>query len=83
MKGSSAYWLWRQELMQRPWRGTAYWLAPHDLFILLSIESRTTSPGMAPPTMDWALPHQSLIKKTPYRTAYTLSLWGHFRFILL
>ena len=30
------------------------------------IEPRTTSLGMAPPTMGWALPHQSLIKKMPY-----------------
>jgi hypothetical protein len=26
----------RQELMQSPWRGTVYWLAPHGLFIQLS-----------------------------------------------
>jgi hypothetical protein len=26
------------------------------------IELRTTSPGMAPPTLGWALPHQSLRK---------------------
>lgn len=26
----------------------------------------TTSPGVAPPTKDWATPHQSLIKKAPY-----------------
>ena len=32
----------------------AQWLA----FSLL-IEPRTTGPGMAPPTMGWALPHQS------------------------
>ena len=32
-------------------------------------EPRTTSPGMAPPTMDWA-PHQMLIKKTPYTWIY-------------
>jgi hypothetical protein len=28
-------------------------------------EPRITSPGMAPPTMDWALPHWSLIEKMP------------------
>jgi hypothetical protein len=27
---------WRQELMQRPWRGAAYFLAPYVLLILLS-----------------------------------------------
>jgi hypothetical protein len=25
-----------QELMQRPWRSAAYWLAPHGLLSLLS-----------------------------------------------
>jgi hypothetical protein len=29
------------------------------------IELRTTSPGMAPPTMCWAFPYQSLIRKMP------------------
>ena len=37
-------------------------------------EPRTTSPGMAPPAMGWTLPHQSLIKKMPYRPAYILIL---------
>jgi hypothetical protein len=36
-------------------------------------EHRTTSPGIAPPTMGRALPHQSLIKKMPYRLAYSLA----------
>ena len=31
---------WRQELMQRPWRGAVYWLAPHDLLSLLSYRSQ-------------------------------------------
>jgi hypothetical protein len=26
---------WRQELMQRPWRSAAYWLAQHGLLSLL------------------------------------------------
>ena len=34
------------------------------------LESRTTSPGMTPPTVVWAHPHQSLIKKISYRPAY-------------
>ena len=42
------------------------------------IERRTTSPGMAPPTMGWALPYQSLIKEIPYRLAYSPILWRHF-----
>jgi hypothetical protein len=28
---------WRQELMQRPWRSVAYWLASHGLLSLLLI----------------------------------------------
>jgi len=44
---------WRQELMQRPWRGAAYWLALHGLLSLLSYRTRTTSPGMASPAMGW------------------------------
>jgi hypothetical protein len=30
-RNSSRPGTWRQELMQRPWRGAAYWLAPHGL----------------------------------------------------
>jgi hypothetical protein len=40
---------WRQELLQRPWRNAAYWLASFSGCFL--IEPRTTSPGMAPPEM--------------------------------
>ena len=34
--------------------------------------------GMAPPIMDWALPQQSLIKRTHNRLAYSLILWEAF-----
>ena len=47
---------WSQELMQRPCRSAAYWLAPHGLLSLLT-EPRTTSPVVAPTTMGWALLH--------------------------
>jgi hypothetical protein len=30
----------RQELIQRPWKGTAYWLAPTGLLSLLSYKAR-------------------------------------------
>jgi hypothetical protein len=60
--------------MQRPWRGAAYWLAPQGFLI----EPRTTSPGMAPPTMGGALSHQSPIMKMPYRLAYSQILRRHF-----
>jgi hypothetical protein len=42
------------------------------------IESRTSSPGMAPPTRGWALFHQSLIKKMLYWLASSLVLWRYF-----
>lgn len=48
---------WMQELMQRPWRSTAYWIAPHDLLSLLSYTTQchqprdgTTLHGMRPAT---------------------------------
>jgi hypothetical protein len=31
--------IWRYELIQRLWRGAAYWLAPHSLLSLLSYGS--------------------------------------------
>jgi len=46
---------WRQEWMQKPWRGAAYWLASPGLLTFL-LEHRTASPGTVPPTMGWVLP---------------------------
>jgi hypothetical protein len=62
---------WRQELMQRPWG--VYLLACFPWLAQL-IEPRTTSPGVAPPTMGWALPDWSLIEKM----TYSWISWGHF-----
>jgi hypothetical protein len=36
---------WRQELMQRPWKGAAYWLAPHGLLSLLSYRTHQQRNG--------------------------------------
>ena len=47
---------WRQELMQRPWRGATYRFALHGLFSLLSYRTQDHQPRDGPPTMDWALP---------------------------
>jgi hypothetical protein len=60
--------------MQRPCRSAAYWFAPHGLlsvfsvfcFLCFLIEPSTAGPGVGPPTVGWAFPHQSLIKKMPY-----------------
>lgn len=44
-----------------------------DSFLdMLLILPRTTCLGVALPTVDWAFPHQSLIKKMPYRLAYRI-----------
>jgi hypothetical protein len=62
---------WRQELMQRPWRGAAYWLASLACSACFLIEPRTTSAGLGLLTKVWALPYRSLIEKMPYS-------WRHF-----
>ena len=51
---------WRQELRQMPWRGAAYWLS-QPLLCNWGLQAQ----GMSPPTVDWALLHQSLIKYMP------------------
>lgn len=40
----------------------AYWRALHGLLSLFLIPSWTSCPGVAPVTMSWLLPHQSLIE---------------------
>jgi hypothetical protein len=49
---------WRQELMQRPWRGAAYWLASPGLLHLISYRIQdyqprdgTTYNGLGPPPL--------------------------------
>jgi hypothetical protein len=49
---------WRQELMQRPWRGAAYWLASLDLLSLPSYRTQYYHPrdgiihnGLGPPAL--------------------------------
>ena len=32
--------LWRQKLMQKPYRGTAYWLASHSLLSLITYSTQ-------------------------------------------
>jgi hypothetical protein len=64
---------WRQELVQRLWRGAAYWLASPGLLSLLSYRTQDYQPRdgpahhrLAPPMVSGAFAHQSLIKKMPY-----------------
>jgi hypothetical protein len=40
------------------------------------IAARTIRPGVAPPTMEWTLPHQSPIKEMPHRLACSLIYLG-------
>jgi hypothetical protein len=42
---------WRQELIERPWRGAAYSIVSPGLLSLLFYRTKTTSIGMAPTTM--------------------------------
>lgn len=58
----------------RTWRDAC--LLPCSACFL--IEPGTTCPGMVPPTVGWAFPHQLLIKNMPYRLVYSLVLWRRF-----
>ena len=39
---------WKQELMQRPWRGAAYWLVPHGMINLCSYRTQDHQPRDGP-----------------------------------
>ena len=47
-RNSSRAGTWRQELMQRPWRGAAYWLTSSGLFSLLSYRTQDHQPRDGP-----------------------------------
>lgn len=60
---------WEWELKQRLWRRAAYYCS----HCFLSLHSYTTQDHFsrsAPPTVNWALPHQLLIEKMPHRLAH-------------
>jgi hypothetical protein len=59
-----------QELMQRPWRVLLIGLLFMASSAWFLIEHKHTVPEMAPATMGWGLPHQSLIKKLPRARSY-------------
>ena len=48
------------------------------LFTLLSYTTQDHMLGVAPPTVGWTLPNQSLVKKISYRLAYRQSDGGIF-----
>ena len=47
---------WRQELMQRPWKGAAYWLVSPGLLSLLSSRTPDQQLRNGITHLDWALP---------------------------
>jgi hypothetical protein len=50
-KGSMDWTQAGQEAMQKPWRDVTHWIVPLACSACIFIESKTTSPGMAPATM--------------------------------
>lgn len=55
---------WKQELLQRQWRGAAHWLSLNGLLSLLSYDQpRTISPGRNHP--QWVGPCPTITKKMP------------------
>jgi hypothetical protein len=64
---------WRQELMQRPWRDAAYWLASPGLLSLLSDRTQDYQPGDGTTHNGFSHP-LSLIEKMPY----SWISWRHF-----
>jgi hypothetical protein len=49
----------------------------HELFILVFYTTQVLI-GMMLPTVGWALPHQSLMKKMPYRHTHRPRWWRKF-----
>jgi hypothetical protein len=58
---------WKQELKQRPWRNTAFWLA--SVFRCPSYTAKLTYLGMVLPAVAWAfLHHNQQLRKYPIDT---------------
>ena len=66
--------MWRQNLIQKPWKGFAYQLASYGLIACFLIETRTTILRKIPSSVGWVFSHWSPIEKMPYRWI----LWRHF-----
>lgn len=69
MKGRKSEQERKEEPRRRPRRDAADWLAPFGLLSLLPYTRQTTCPGVAVPSVRWALPRQSSIKKMNHRLA--------------
>jgi len=77
-RNSNSTVMWRGEL-RKGYGGVLFtgWLTIACLVYFL-IGLRASSSGMALPTISWALPHQSVIKKMSHRFAYSPIFWRHF-----
>lgn len=65
----------RQELRQRSWRNDSDLILVASCSACLLIQPRITSPGIAMPTVGWALSHQPLIKKMAHIHDHRPSCW--------
>lgn len=64
----------RQKLVQRPSRGSVYWLASHGMLNPHCYRSMTNSLGMTPLIMGWALSHGLLNEKNILHMVLTESV---------
>jgi len=69
---------WRQELMQKPWKGAAYWLVHHGLLSLLCYRTQDHQPRDGTTHRELGPHYQLLRKKMPYRLMDNLMLCRHF-----
>lgn len=67
---------WREELKQRPWRNSICRLLSTDCSACFCIQLRTIKLRLALPTVIWARPHQSSIKKMSQKHAHVPILPG-------
>ena len=77
-RNSNSSGTWRQEMMQWPWRGAAYWLALPGLFSLLFYRTQDHQPRDGTTHHELGAHHQWLIEKMPYRFVGSLMLCRHF-----
>jgi hypothetical protein len=66
--------------MQRPWRGAAYWLAPHNLPSLLSYRTQDHQPRGGPTHSGMSSLTSIINSKMPHRLVYSVNIWRHFFF---
>jgi hypothetical protein len=76
-RNSSRAGTWRQELMQRPWRGAASCLSPHVFLSLLSYRTQDHQPRDGTTYNSLARP-PSITKKILYKLSSSQILWRHF-----